>query len=230
MCGPSVQKAVRRLWKKQSFSFYIYIYIYIHVIHCIIRRCLFTLSFHENWVLNCCSVTSYGEGKRRNEGMSLRNVKCNICRMTQRNKLNWKVRLFWRQSICKRSRCFFILTYDDNQKATKAHCRLPFSAQSQRFFLPLLVGLHGSTDTTARKSAIIEEKMFWKVTLASTLIFSAKMFARLTLQFLFTYICICNRLRGVSFSNGGLRDCDIIFRDETDLAHVFCFFSCNPFS
>ena len=54
--------------------------------------------------------------------------------------------------------------------------------------------------------------------------FSAKMFARLTLQFLFTYICICNRVRSVSFSNGGLRDRDIIFRDETDL--VFCFFSC----
>ena len=117
-----------------------------------------------------------------------------------------------------------MLTYDDNQKATKAHCRLAFSAQPQRFFLPLLVGLHGSTDTTARKSAIIEEKMFWKVTLPSTLIFSAKMFARLTLQFLFTYICICNRVRSVSFSNGGLRDRDIIFRDETDL--VFCFFSC----
>ena len=116
------------------------------------------------------------------------------------------------------------MTYDDNQKATKAHCRLAFSAQPQRFFLPLLVGLHGSTDTTARKSAIIEEKMFWKVTLPSTLIFSAKMFARLTLQFLFTYICICNRVRSVSFSNGGLRDRDIIFRDETDL--VFCFFSC----
>ena len=45
-----------------------------------------------------------------------------------------------------------MLTYDDNQKATKAHCRLAFSVQPQRFFLPLLVGLHGSTDTTARKS------------------------------------------------------------------------------
>ena len=66
--------------------------------------------------------------------------------------------------------------------------------------------------------------MFWKVTLPSTLIFSAKMFARLTLQFLFTYICICSRVRSDSFSNGGLRDRDIIFRDETDL--VFCFFSC----
>ena len=119
-----------------------------------------------------------------------------------------------------------MLTYDDNQKATKAHCRLASSAQPQRFFLPLLVGLHGSTDTTARKSAIIEEKIFWKVTLPSTLIFSAKMFARLTLQFLFTYICICSRVRSDSFSNGGLRDRDIIFRDETDFAHAFCFFSC----
>ena len=56
-----------------------------------------------------------------------------------------------------------MLAYDDNQKATKAHCGLAFSAQPQRFFL---VGLHGSTDTTARKSAI-EEKSFWKVTLPS---------------------------------------------------------------
>ena len=66
-----------------------------------------------------------------------------------------------------------MLTYDDIQKATKAHCRLAFSTQPQRFFLPLLVGLNGSTDTTARKSAI-EEMTFWKVTLPSTLIFSAK--------------------------------------------------------
>ena len=101
-------------------------------------------------------------------------------------------------------------TYDDNQKATKAHCRSAFSAQPQRFFLPLLVRLHGSTDTTARKSAIIECH-------APFYFFSAKMFARLTLQFLFTYICICNRVRSVSLSSLGLRDRDIIFRDETDL-------------
>ena len=63
-----------------------------------------------------------------------------------------------------------MLQYDDSQKATKAHCRLAFSAQPQRF----LVGLHGSIDTTARKPAI-EEKMFWKVSLPSTqLTFSAK--------------------------------------------------------
>ena len=68
--------------------------------------------------------------------------------------------------------------------------------------------------------------MFWKVTLPSTLIFSAKMFAQLTLQFLFTYIFICNRVRSGSFSNGGLRDCDIVFSNETDIAHVFCFLSC----
>jgi len=54
-------------------------------------------------------------------------------------------------------------TYDDNQKFTKdsliSQGRLAFSAQPQRFFLPLLVGLHGGTDTTSAKSAI-EEKMF----------------------------------------------------------------------
>ena len=31
-------------------------------------------------------------------------------------------------------------------------------------------------------------------------------------------------MRSVSFSEGGLRDRDIIFRDETDL--VFCFLGC----
>ena len=101
-----------------------------------------------------------------------------------------------------------MLTYDDNQKATKVHCRLAFSTQPKRFFLPLLVGVHGSTDTTARKSAI-EEMMFWKVTLPSTLIFFCKIFfARLTLQFPSTYICICNRVRSVSFSKGEFRDRD----------------------
>ena len=50
------------------------------------------------------------------------------------------------------------------------------------------------------------------------------MFARLTLQFPSTYICICNRVRSVSFSDGEFRDRDMIFRDETDL--VFCFLSC----
>ena len=100
MCGPSVQKAVRLLWKKQSFSFFLYI----HVLNdCIIWRCLFTLSFPENWVLNCFSATWYGEGKRRNEFAELHvawlvewhnYVECNICRMTQTNKLNSKVRPF----------------------------------------------------------------------------------------------------------------------------------------
>ena len=65
------------------------------------------------------------------------------------------------------------MLHDDNQKSTKVNCRLAFSAQLQRFFLPLLVELHGSTDTTGRKSAI-EENMFWKVTLHSALIFCAK--------------------------------------------------------
>ena len=45
-----------------------------------------------------------------------------------------------------------------------AHCRLVFFAQPQRFFLPLLFGMNGSTYTTSRKSAI-EEKIFWKVML-----------------------------------------------------------------
>ena len=145
--------------------------------------------------------------------------------MTQRNKLNRKVCPFFDANQSANAVAVLMLTYDDNQKATKAHCRIAFSAQSQRFFLPLLVGLHGGTNTTARKSAIIEEKMFWKVTLPSTfIIFFSKNVCTINFTFPFTYICICNRVRRVFFfSNGGLRNRD---QEETDLVHVFCFFSC----
>ena len=52
MCGPSVEKAVQRLWKKQSFSI-----IFFHIHACIIQRCLFALSFHWHiWVLDCVFV------------------------------------------------------------------------------------------------------------------------------------------------------------------------------
>ena len=72
----------------------------------------------------------------------------------------------WPKEIDLSSPCFNVAgpTYDDNKKTTMAHCRLVFFAQPQRFFLPLLVGMNGSTYTTSRKSAI-EEKIFWKVTL-----------------------------------------------------------------
>ena len=81
------------------------------------------------------------------------------------------------------------MLHDYNKKATKGNCRLAFSAQLQRFFLPLLVGLYGSTDTTARKSAI-KQKMFWKVTLPSTLIFSAKDVRTINFTaFFYLYLC-----------------------------------------
>ena len=91
-----------------------------------------------------------GEGKRRNEFAEWHvawlaewhnYAEFNIRSwMIQRNKLNWKERPFfanWRQSICKGSCCFNVadLTYDDNQKTTKAHCRPAFSAQPKRFFV-----------------------------------------------------------------------------------------------
>ena len=80
--------------------------------------------------------------------------------------------------------------YDDNKKSHEArfHSRLAFFAQLQRFYyLPLLVGLHGITDTTSQKSAD-EEKMFWKVTPPSAIIFMQKMVARLTSQAFFVFI------------------------------------------
>ena len=120
-----------------------------------------------------------------------------------------------------------MLTYDDNQKATKAHCRLAFSAQPQRFFLPLLVGLRGSTDTIWRKSSI-EENIFWKITLPSTLFLSAEDVCTINLTVSFYLYLYLKPAREVfhfqTVAVHGLRDRDIIFRDETDL--VFCFLGC----
>ena len=61
-----------------------------------------------------------------------------------------------------------------------------------------------------KDSSSIEEKMFSKVTLPSTLIFSAKDVCTINLTVLVTYICIRNRVRSVSLWDCGLRDCDII--------------------
>ena len=64
----------------------------------------------------------------------------------------------------------------------------------------------GSTDTTSRKSAN-EEKMFWKVTLSSALIFFCKtmIFAKLTLLFFLSYLHLkqCEKC----FSDGGSHNC-----------------------
>ena len=43
--------------------------------------------------------------------------------------------------------------------------------------------------------------------------------ASVTLQFPCTYICISNRVRSVSFSDGGLRDRDIIFGKMTQILY-----------
>ena len=62
--------------------------------------------------------------------------------------------------------------------------------------------------------------MFWKGTITSALIFFCKRYLHDELHF-FTFICIWNRVRSVSFPDSGSRDRDIIFRDRTYL--VFCF-------
>ena len=135
-----------------------------------------------------------------------------------------KCALFWRQSFANAA-AVFMFTYDDNQKATKAHCWLAFSTQPKRFFLHLLVR------RAAWQHRYYSKKVgHWRNGVlgghapSHFNFFLQKMFARLTLQFPSTYICICNRVRSVSFSDGEIRDRDMIFRDETDLA--FCFLSC----
>ena len=78
---------------------------------------------------------------------------------------------FLRQSICKSSRFFNVAgstTMRFKKPRRTPDRRSALFVQPKRFYLPLLVGLHGSTDTTSRKSST-EEKgvLFWKVTLPS---------------------------------------------------------------
>ena len=75
------------------------------------------------------------------------------------------------------------LRWQSKSQEARFHSRLAFFAQLQRFYyLPLLVGLRGITDTTSQKSAN-EENLFWKITLPSAIIFMQKMVARLTSTF-----------------------------------------------
>ena len=143
--------------------------------------------------------------------------------MTQRNRFNWKVHPFL-APICKHSCCFNVdirwqskshegsLSISLFRTATKILLAFISRAAWQHRYYSTKVGHNW------RKDVLEGHAPFYFN------FFMQKMFAPLTLEFLFTYICICNRVKSVSFSNGGLRDRDIIFRDETDL--VFCFFSC----
>ena len=63
-----------------------------------------------------------------------------------------------------------------------------------------------------------------KVTLPSTLIFSAKDVWTINLSVSFYLYLYLKPREKCFFSDGGLRDRDIIFRDERDL--VFCFLEC----
>ena len=79
-------------------------------------------------------------------------AKCHVCRMTERNKLNWKVHPFWRQSIITTAATFFMLRArlrwqsKSHEATSRFHSRLAF-------LLLTLVGLHGITDTISQKSA-----------------------------------------------------------------------------
>ena len=172
---------------------------------------------------------SNGEGKRRNEFAEwhvawlaewYNYVECNICRMTQRNKL--KCVLFWRQSICKRRLCFNVnmrwqsksqegsLSISLFRTATKILLAYISRAAWQHRYYSTKVGYwRWRTDVLEGHNPFYLK------------FFLQKMFARLTLQFPFTYICICNRVGTVSFSDGGLRDRDIILRDENESCILF---------
>ena len=104
---------------------------------------------------------SIGEGKRGNEFAEWHvawleewhsYAECNISRMTQRNKLNWKLRPFFGANQFTSSR-FFNVAGSTTMTIKKPGTR-SISTASNIFCLPLLVGLHGSIDTRSQKSAL----------------------------------------------------------------------------
>ena len=117
-------------------------------------------------------IHSIGEGKRRHEFAEWHvawlaewhnYAECHILRMTQRNKLNWKVRPFLAPiSLLKHP--LFCYGPDIRWQSKSHDGSLSVSllrTATKILVLPLLVGLNGSTDTTSRKSA----KIFCKVIL-----------------------------------------------------------------
>ena len=110
------------------------------------------------------------------------------------------------------------------KESLMSHGRLSLCSTT-KILLALISRATSSTDTTSRKSAI-EEKMIWKVTLSSALIFFLqKIFARLTSLFLFFLFSFETVWDVFLFQIvGRLIVPDIIFRDRTCL--VFCFLGC----
>ena len=105
-----------------------------------------------------------------------------------------------------------------------SHGRLALCSAT-KILLAFISRAAGSTDTTSRKSAI-EEKMIWKVALSSDFCFNfflQKIFARLTS--LFYLIFIWNRVRSVSFSDGGSRDCSWHNIQRSNVSCI-CFLGC----
>ena len=133
--------------------------------------------------------------------------------MTRRNKLNWKEPSFlapishWQSNSHEGS-----LSISLFHTATKILLAFISRAEWQHRYYSTKVG-HWRTDVLEGHTPFYLINFFLQ-----------KMFARLTLQFPFTNICICNRVRTVSFSDGGLRDRDIYSEMKTNL--VFCFLSC----
>ena len=127
---------------------------------------------HQRRRVRLQSLLKYGEGKRRHEFAEWHvawleewhnYAECNILRMTQRNKLNWKVRPFLAPiSLLKHP--LFCYGPDIRWQSKSHDGSLSVSllrTATKILVLPLLVGLNGSTDTTSRKSA----KIFCKVIL-----------------------------------------------------------------
>ena len=155
-------------------------------------------------------MSQIGEGKRRNEIAEWHMAwlaewhnyaECNVRRMTQRNKLNWKVRHFLAPIKLQTQPLFWCCRLDIRwqSKSLEGSLLIRLFRTATKILLAFqLVGLHGSTDTTLRKSAI-EEKMFWKVIkLPSALIFSARDVCTINLTVSF-YLYLYLKLREKCF-------------------------------
>ena len=104
-----------------------------------------------------------------------------------------------------------------------SHGRLALCSAT-KILLAFISRAAGSTDITSRKSAI-EEKMFWKVTLSSALIFFCKRYLHVKRHFLKILFAFETVSEVFPFQTvGRVIVPDIIFRGRTCL--VFCFLGC----
>ena len=144
--------------------------------------------------------------------------------MTQRNKLNWKERLFLAPINFQTQPLFNVDirwqskshegSLSTSRFCTAAKTLLAFISRAAWHAAPML----------QHESRPLTKRMFWKVTLPSPSIFSTKDVCPISFTVSFCLYLYLQPREKCFFFKRWVTWLDIIFRDETDL--VICFLSC----